>query len=218
MPRITSIEPQKKRKNRFNIFLDEQFAFAADETVLSKYKLKIGQQLNHSQVERLIKENELGKLIDQSLRFLSYRPRSEKEVVDYLIGKISKKENIKYFQAKESSLIKQVILKLKRYKYLDDLEFANWLVRSRIRSKPQGLSLVKFDLKKKGIDSDIINSIIAKYPNQTILAKRAIEKRLANWQKLPKGDFKKKIYQYLANRGFNFETIGEVFANLEKKH
>ncbi|KKR62175.1 hypothetical protein A2362_02110 [Candidatus Curtissbacteria bacterium RIFOXYB1_FULL_41_59] len=218
MPLITSIEPQKKRKNRFNIFLDEEFGFAADENVLLKYNLKISQSLTQSQIEKLIKENELGKLMDQSLRFLSYRPRSEKEVVDYLIGKISQKENIKYSQAKESPLIKQVVLKLKKYKYLDDFEFANWLVRSRIRSKPQGLSLVKFDLEKKGIDDEIINSIIAKYPDQTVLAKRAIEKKLANWQKLPKGDFKKKIYQYLASRGFNFETIGEVFANLEKKH
>ena len=218
MPLITSIEPQKKRKNRFNIFLDEEFGFAADENVLLKYNLKISQSLTESQIEKLIKENELGKLMDQSLRFLSYRPRSEKEVVDYLIGKISQKENIKYSQAKESPLIKQVVLKLKKYKYLDDFEFANWLVRSRIRSKPQGLSLVKFDLEKKGIDDEIINSIIAKYPDQTVLAKRAIEKKLANWQKLPKGDFKKKIYQYLASRGFNFETIGEVFANLEKKH
>ena len=218
MPLITSIEPQKKRKNRFNIFLDEEFGFAADENVLLKYNLKISQSLTQSQIEKLIKENELGKLMDQSLRFLSYRPRSEKEVVDYLIGKISQKENIKYSQAKESPLIKQVVLKLKKYKYLDDFEFANWLVRSRIRSKPQGLSLVKFDLEKKGIDDEIINSIIAKYPDQTVLAKRAIEKKLANWQKLPKGDFKKKIYRYLASRGFNFETIGEVFANLEKKH
>ena len=218
MPRITSIEPQKKRKNRFNIFLDEQFAFAADESILAKYRLRVGQELLPLQIEKLIKENELGKLMDQSLRFLSYRPRSEKEVVDYLIGKISQKENIKYSQAKESPLIKQVVLKLKKYKYLDDFEFANWLVRSRIRSKPQGLSLIKFDLKKKGIDNEIINSIIAKYPDQTTLAKRAIKKKLANWQKLPKGDFKKKIYQYLASRGFNFETIGEVFANLEKKH
>ena len=218
MPLITSIEPQKKRKNRFNIFLDEEFGFAADENVLLKYNLKISQSLTQSQIEKLIKENELGKLMDQSLRFLSYRPRSEKEVVDYLIGKISQKENIKYSQAKESPLIKQVVLKLKKYKYLDDFEFANWLVRSRIRSKPQGLSLVKFDLEKKGIDDEIINSIIAKYPDQTVLAKRAIEKKLANWQKLPKGYFKKKIYQYLASRGFNFETIGEVFANLEKKH
>jgi len=218
MPLITSIEPQKKRKNRFNIFLDEEFGFAADENVLLKYNLKISQSLTQSQIEKLIKENELGKLMDQSLRFLSYRPRSEKEVVDYLIGKISQKENIKYSQAKESPLIKQVVLKLKKYKYLDDFEFANWLVRSRIRSKPQGLSRIKFDLKRKGIDNEIIDSIIAKYPDQTVLAKRAIEKKLANWQKLPKGDFKKKIYAYLISRGFNFETIGEVFANLEKKH
>lgn len=218
MPQITSIEPQKKRKNRFNIFLDGSFAFAADENVLLKYRLKVGRQLLFSQVEKLIKENELGKLTDQSLRFLSFRPRSQKEVIDYLTKKIYQKENIKYSQAKESPLISQVIAKLKRYKYLDDFEFANWFVRSRIRSKPQGLSRIKFDLKRKGIDDEIINAAILKFPNETTLAKKVVEKKLAIWQKLPKQDFKKKIYQYLASRGFNFETIGQVFAFLEKKH
>lgn len=218
MPQITSIEPQKKRKNRFNIFLDGDFAFGADENILAKFQLAAGKTITLNQVEKLIKENELGKLMDQTLRFLSYRPRSEKEVVDYLTKKISQKENIKYLQAKESPLITQVIIKLKRYKYLNDLEFAKWLVGSRLRSKPVGLSLIKVELKRKGISQEIIESTLSKYPSQIKLAQRAVEKKLKRWQKLPPLEFKKKIYAYLISRGFNYETIEAVFAFLKKNY
>ena len=92
MPQITSIEPQKKRSGRFNIFLDGEFAFGIDENVLVKNAIKKGQELSNVQIAKIIKDNELAKLFDKSLRFLSYRPRSEKETVDYLAKKSPEKK------------------------------------------------------------------------------------------------------------------------------
>ena len=216
MPRITSVKPQK-RKERFNIFLDGKFAFGVDENILVKNHLKVGQILTGDQIEKLIKETILGKLLDQALRFLSYRPRSQKEVTTYLTQKIAKRENIKFREAKESPLIDAVALKLKRYNYLDDHEFAKWLVNLRIKSASRGLSLIKWELIQKGVDRDIIESILSIHPNQTLIAKKAIEKKLKRWQRLSELDLKKKVYAYLASRGFDFETIKEVFAFLLKR-
>lgn len=217
MPQITSIEPQKKKKGRFNVFLDGQFAFGIDENTLVKNLLKVGQILTKNQVERLVKETILGKLTDQALRFLSIRPRSEKEVVDYLVQKIARRENIKYQEAKQSPLIDTVIVKLKRYKYLDDRQFAKWLVNSRIKLGPRGLFLIKQELIHKGISKENIESVLIGYPDQRVLAQRAIEKKLKKWHGLSRIDLKKKIYTYLAGRGFDFETIKQVFAFLTKK-
>ena len=216
MPRITSIKPQK-RKERFNIFLDGKFAFGVDENILVKNHLKVGQILTGDQIEKLIKETILGKFLDQALRFLSYRPRSQKEVTIYLTQKIAKRENIKFREAKESPLIGAVVAKLKRYNYLDDHEFAKWLVNLRIKSASRGLSLIKWELIQKGVDRDIIESILSIHPNQTLIAKKAIEKKLKRWQGLSELDLKKKVYAYLASRGFDFETIKEVFAFLLKR-
>ncbi|KKQ89730.1 MAG: Regulatory protein RecX [Candidatus Curtissbacteria bacterium GW2011_GWC2_38_9] len=216
MPRITSVKPQK-RKERFNIFLDGKFAFGVDENILVKNHLKVGKILTGDQIDKLIKETVLGKLFDQALRFLSYRPRSEKEITTYLAQKIAKRENIKFREAKESPLIGAVALKLKRYNYLDDRQFAKWLVGLRIKSASRGLSLIKQELIQKGIDKEIIQSLLSKYPNQTLIAKKAIEKKLKRWQGLSELGLKKKVYAYLASRGFDFETIKEVFAFLLKR-
>ncbi|OGD93214.1 hypothetical protein A2697_00350 [Candidatus Curtissbacteria bacterium RIFCSPHIGHO2_01_FULL_41_44] len=216
MPQITAIEPQKK-KDRFNVYIDGRFAFGIDENVLVKNRLKINQQLTGDQVQNLIKETILGKFTDQALRFLSYRPRSKKEVVDYLVKKISQNESVKYDRARESPLIAKIIAKLTRYGYLNDLEFALWWFSARTKSKPKGPALIKAELVKKGIDKDTIENILPGQVDQVGFAKKAVEKKLKKWHGLPGLEFKKKFYSYLAGRGFDFDTIKETFAFLTKR-
>lgn len=216
--RITAIEPQKKRSGRFNIYLDNRFGFAIDENNLVESHLRVGQILTNLQIEKFTGKNQLGKLLDSSLRFLSYRPRSEKEVIDYLTKKIAASENIKFHQAKENPLIKKIIAKLKKYNYLNDREFANWLISSRIRSGARGVIYLKLELKTKGVDPDIVESILLdRSVDELKLAKSALAKKAKRWRGLSGIDLKKKGYQYLASRGFSYETIKEAFANLAKK-
>lgn len=42
MPFITKISTQKKNTERFNIFLDEKYAFSVDADVLVRFDLKKG--------------------------------------------------------------------------------------------------------------------------------------------------------------------------------
>lgn len=216
MPRITTIEPQKKKVNRFNVYLDGSFGLGIDAETLLKNNLKVGQHLSEKQLSELISREETSKLTDKTLRFLSFRPRSEKETINYLSQKIAKSQNISFKQAQESLIIKSIMKKLKKYNYLDDGEFAKWWVRSRIKSKPKGPFIIKRELMVKGINKEIINAVLSKYPNQTEIAQRAVEKKLKSWKNLPDLDFKKRVYSYLSTRGFGFETIKEAFAFLKK--
>jgi len=215
VPKITAISPQKKKSDRFNVFLDEKFAFGIEGETLLGHNLKVGKILSEEEISKIIKKEQGTKLLDLATNFLSYRPRSEKEVRDYLIKKISTRENIKFSEARESPLIDQVISKLKKYKYLDDLEFAKWHVAARTGLRPKGRTIIKLELKKKGISQEIIDQIPA--VDETILAKIAIEKKIPRWQNLPSLEYKKKFYQYLASRGFDYDTIKETFAFFSKK-
>ena len=217
MPKITSIEPQKRRKGRFNIYVDGQFSFAADENLLAKNSLSVGKSLTGDQIEKLIGENEAGKLFDASLRFLSYRPRSEKEVKDFLAKKIARVENIKFTEASQSPVISQIISRLKKQSFLNDKEFADWWVKARTGSQPKGSYLIKRELAGKGIDKEIIEKAISKIKNQTELGRNVIEKKIKTWKKLTNLELKNKIYQHLARRGFDSAAIKEVIAQIAKK-
>lgn len=217
MPQVTAIEPQKKRSGRFNVFLDNKFGFAIDESNLAESHLKVGQIITGQQIEEFTTKNQIGKLLDQSLRFLSYRPRSVKEVEDYLAKKIAVNENIKFHQAKESTQIKTVIEKLKKYNYLNDHQFAHWFVTSRIRSHTKGKDHIRLELKAKGIDPEIVENILEGSIDELDLAKGALAKKTKKWASLSGNELKKKVYQYLASRGFAYDTIKEAFANLTGK-
>ncbi|HSX18856.1 MAG TPA: RecX family transcriptional regulator [Candidatus Saccharimonadales bacterium] len=217
MPTITSIEPQKKRKHRFNVFLDGKFAFGINEQVLVENSLRKGMVLEAENLEKVLKKEELTKLQDTAIRFLNYRPRSEKEVRDNLTKKIAQKESIKFQEAQQSPLIEEIIRKLKKYKFINDLEFAKWFVESRIRSHQKSIRVISMELKLKGIEKEVIEKITSSVGNETELAKKAIEKKVKRWQKLSDLDFKKKLYQFLLSRGFDYDTTKETFAYFAKK-
>jgi regulatory protein len=214
--RITAIEPQKTRKERFNLFVDGQFATGISLESLLVNSLKVDQQLTSQELEKIISKEELTKLFDKVLHFLSYRPRSEKEIKDYLTKKISQEQKISFSEAKESLLIKKISDKLKKYKYINDEEFSKWLISSIVLKK-KGPRAARVEFIKKGLPKDIVDEALSKFPNQKEIAKKAIEKKLKLWQKLSNLDFKKKVYRYLASRGFDWEIIKEVFASISKK-
>lgn len=217
MPQVTAIEPQKRNKNRFNVFIDGQFSFGITTQLLVSSGLKAGEKISEDDIKRITSEDTKGRLVDDALRFLQIRPRSQKEIVDLLIRKITKRNGVNWEQAKDSPLIENVLVKLKKYKYINDLEFARWWVEARTGSKPRGVRQIRLELLKKGIDKDLIDKVIKKLPNQELLARKALEKKIRKWRDLENIEFKKKVFNYLLSRGFEVSTVKQVIANLSAK-
>ncbi len=141
------------------------------------------------------------KFYNKALKFLSYRPRSEKEIVDKLKTKKAPEE-----------IVDKIIKKLKEYKFLDDSEFARAWIQSRVRSGPRSWKTILFELKKKGINDEIAQKQIANFKNQTPdekMAKILLKKRIHRLEN--KNLSKEKIYQklgmFLASKGFDWNTI-----------
>ena len=86
MPQITKITKQKKRE-RFNVFLDDQFAFSLNNYTLLKNNLKVGKDIPQDQITNILAKEQRAQLTDLASRFLALRPRSEKEVKDYIAKK-----------------------------------------------------------------------------------------------------------------------------------
>jgi regulatory protein len=146
------------------------------------------------------------KFYNKSLEFLSYRPRSEKEVRDRLEIK-NQKSKIKV----DESIIDKVIEKLKEKKFLNDEEFARGWIESRLRFKPRSLKLIKFELKQKGIKPEIIEKIMINDEglriNDLESAIKLVEKRIGRVKDLPKQKIYEKLGRFLASKGFGWDTI-----------
>lgn len=209
MPQITDIKPQKRQK-RFNVFVDGKFAFGLDADTLVKSGLKINQEIFPETIEKLIKENEFGKVYERVLKFLSYRPRSEKELKDWFVKKQVGDE-----------LQKMISQKLKDLGYLNDEEFARWWVEQRMSFRPAGKRLLAMELRQKGISSEIINqqfsNLAIKQFSEIELAQKVAEKKFKSLKHLSGLELRQKLAATLARRGFNWETIKEVLNSVLTK-
>lgn len=136
---------------------------------------------------------------NKALEFLSFRPRSEKEVRDKLKTK-----------QVEPEVIEKIIAKLKEKRFINDEEFAKGWIEGRLRFKPRSTRLIVLELKQKGIKRDLIDKLITNSSlsaNDLESAKKLVEKRIARVKSLPKQEIYQKLGRYLASKGFNWDTI-----------
>jgi len=143
------------------------------------------------------------KILNKVYRFLSLRPRSEKEVADYL-----KKRKI------FSPDFEKILKTLKRQKLINDLEFAKWWIEQRETFKPKGKIALRSELKQKGIPEEIIEKALI-HINEKSLAKKALAKKIEVYRSFHPEEFLRKISQFLSYRGFSWQTIEKII--LEEK-
>ncbi len=135
----------------------------------------------------------------KALKFLQYRPRSEKEIRDYLIKKLPPTDT-------DAEIIDAIIQKLKAQRFLNDKEFAGMWVRSRKSLKPKGEWLIRMELKQKG------NNV---QKGDLELAVEILERKRKKFEKMEKHERFNKAGSMLARRGFSLEVIKKAFASIE---
>ena len=140
---------------------------------------------------------------NSALHFLSFRSRSEKEVIDNL-----KKKKV------NPAIIEKIINKLKEHNFINDVDFAKMWIESRTRFKPRSIKLIILELKQKGISQEIIDTIIHPPAGESLIiqndleqAKTLVRKKLPRYQNLTKQELYQKLGGFLARRGFNWDTI-----------
>lgn len=155
-------------------------------------------------------EFEIAKSI--AYRFLSYRPRSKKEIESKLREKkISDKT------------IKNTIVFLEENNYINDENFAlNW-IKYRLENRPRGRKFLDYELREKGIPSDLIkeslDKVYANEFNEYEVAAKLLEKKIASLKnkKMEYHVFKGKLYNYLQRKGFSYDLIEKVISNIADK-
>lgn len=149
----------------------------------------------------------LDRYYNLSLRYLSYRPRSEKEVLDYLKEKQKKAPNL------SDEIISQIIDKLKEYKFIDDVKFTQLWIEQRSKYKGKPIRVIEYELKQKGISQDLIkSSLFEKDKKETDLenAKKLAKKKMDFYRGLSLEKRREKVTNYLLRKGFNYDIVKQA--------
>lgn len=197
--KITALKRQK-RVGRVNVFLDDQFWLGVSEETLIRLGLYVGQELDSDEASSISAEAGAGKLWDTALRFLSYRPRSEREVRDKLGG----------LDASEKE-IDSILTRLRSLGLVDDQAFAETYLRDRDAVRPYGPDRLRQELRRKGVAGEMIESVLSERDGEGELEQaRHLARRDPLWSRRGEREVQAKLYAKLRRRGFRSGVIREA--------
>jgi len=206
MPIITRITQQKRKNERYNIFLDGKYAFSVDEEVLARYQLGKNKELTDFDIGEIEYEDEIRKGFNKALIYLSYRMRSEHEIVLHL----------KEHEMGDAS-IEETLHKLRKYGYVNDEEFAKAFVNTQIRTSDKGPRHMQNALKDKGISPSIIEEALERISHEEWVerAEQVMEKVIKKNAKQSKLQIKKKGQDSLSRKGYSGPVMSAVTGDIE---
>jgi regulatory protein len=201
---ISAIEPQKKNPQRVNVYLDGEFAFGLAAIVA--VWLKVGQALDEARIASLQDEDEREAVYQKALHFLSYRPRSSSEVRQNLTKR-----------AIAEPLVEATVARLRQAGLLNDAAFAQAWVENRSTFRPRSKSALRMELRRKGLDDEVIGSVLDEQVDEEALARQAARKYARRLAGLEWPDFRQKLGGFLARRGFSYATAAPVVSEVWKE-
>jgi regulatory protein len=194
--RITALTIQKTNRERVSVYLDGRFAFGLPAIVA--VSLKTGQVLSDAEIQAFQERGTVESAYERALNYLSYRPRSRAEVVAYL-----RKRSV------EDSQIESIVGRLEAAGLLDDHAFAQFWVENRSQFRPRGSRALRYELRSKGVDQEVVETALATVDSEEG-AYRAAQKKAQQLRSLDQATFQRKLVEYLARRGFEYEEAQEA--------
>jgi regulatory protein len=207
---ITDIKNQKKRKNRFSIYIEGKYRFSLDYDTLARSDIHIGDEIDDKQIETLELKDEFARARDYGFSLISYRDRSEWELKNRIMEKGFQRE-----------VAKEIVKWFKEEGIVNDRNFVNRWLDVVLQTKPMGKMRVLHELRAKRINEKIIEEVCSKrlsYQTEMELAKKACEKRMKVLKSYPEEVGKRRLFQYMKNRGFDFEIIQQLMKECFSDH
>jgi regulatory protein len=151
------------------------------------------------------------KVLEAALRFLEARQRSAEEVRRRLL-----------LHGYRADLVDGTLTRLMELGIVDDAAFAQAWVESRDRAHPRGQRALRAELRKKGIDRQVVDEVIevretAQPDVDAAAAARILERHASALARVPDPRARRqRAYALLARNGFDSEIAVEAINLMEE--
>ncbi|MFI3171220.1 MAG: RecX family transcriptional regulator [Eubacteriales bacterium] len=186
-------------KNRYKVYLEEQFAFVLYKGELNRYHIKEGEEIEEDIVGKIEKEVVLKRAKKRILYILERMPRTEKQLRDKL------KENFY-----STHIIDEAIEYAKSFGYIEDEQYAHRFIEDKKKNKSR--KEIRYLLLQKGIQKELLDDVLeAAYgmSDDTVAIESLVRKKGYDIENITELE-KRKIYSYLMRKGFSYRNICQV--------
>lgn len=189
--RISDLRQGVKNLNLVNVFIDGKYSFSLDVAQVVDFGIKIGRVLSETELEEMKRASEFGKAYQRALEWALVRPRSVRELKDYLKRRERKSE-----------------AEIKKREWQKEREIADLIARgedAKVRqTSKKGL---KYDTQQKYDFTDLIVERLCErgYVDDRKFAAWYVENRFVK-----KGVSQKRLRMELVKKGIGQDVIEEV--------
>jgi len=197
--KITALAPQKKNKRRVSVFLDGNFLFGLSSDTVAALGLRVGREVDRAGLDRIALEEQRYESLQYAFLLLSYKARTTSELTQRLTRK-----------GFSPDIVSSTLQRLAELKMVDDAGFARRFAEDRIAIGHKGKWRIRGELLKRGVAKEHIEDALATAPDETAAAREVAEMYLSRNRRLEPDVLKRRLYAFLARRGFSPDTIRQV--------
>jgi regulatory protein len=197
---ISGIIPTPRHPGRFDVIGDGELIATLSIDIIERLQLAVGRDVS-ALVERIAMEAAQLKVYDRALNMLAFRARSSAELARTLARK-----------GEEKLHVDRAIERLKEQGLLDDAAFAQSFARAKVVGASQSRRRVQQELARKGVARDVSDAAIdvvfeEEGVDALAIVEAAARKKLRSLAKLEPAVRKRRLYGFLARRGYDGEHI-----------
>ena len=203
MPTVTDISTGSggKRRER-KVTIDGERTLTITEETFLRFGLFDGQVMDTDRLAEMEVADGVSRAMMEVHRLIDHRMRTRRELVQKLKSR-----------GRSEEVIEEVLVRLEKAGLIDDGRFARLWIDERLRKKPVGLSLLRRELRQKGIDAEIIEAALEEQEDgedETERAREALRKQLHRYARLDRDAAHRRMVSFLARRGFGQAVIYDV--------
>jgi len=203
MPTITDITPRGSggRRERKVTIDGERILTITEETFL-RFGLFDGQTMDPERLQELELADGVSRAMTEAHRLIDHRMRTRRELAVKLKS-----------GGRPDEVIDQVLDRLEHAGLIDDGRFARLWIDERLRRRPAGLSLLRRELRQKGIDAEIVDTALeesASRDGETERAYEALRRQSYRYARLDRDAAHRRMVAFLGRRGFGQAVIYQV--------
>ncbi|HZK21128.1 MAG TPA: regulatory protein RecX [Oscillospiraceae bacterium] len=197
------VTTKKGNFDKIHIYIDGEYCLTVYDTYFYESGISDGDTIDEDKLACLKGEASFRRAYESALRMIAARAHSKKEVY------------MKLSRNHDNQSIDRVLEKLEEKGYIDDYDYANQRFIYLYNRKKWGERRIRQELKSKGVDSEIIDTVIKKGIDNDPVSRIIMLIDTKHSKSLTDEKGKRRVYSALLRMGYDNWDIRKAFSEYE---
>ena len=203
---VTAIVSSARKDGRFVVHVDGKASTTVSLDVIDRLRLRVGLMVDEALTAALAEEGAALAAYDRALNMLAFQPRSSRDLRRRLVQKGESEANAE-----------RAVERLVAAGLLDDAAFARQVARSKLLGHGASRRRLQQELFKRGVDRRLADEAIGEVlsdeqVDEGEVVERLARKKLRSLDALDEPSRRRRLYAFLARRGYDGEVIRRAMA------